>query len=114
MITVSFAYNNHRGVTEARTIDVYSLDFLTKPGFGYQPGWFLTGRCHARNATRSFALSHIVLTPEESAPVNIGIRIPLNRFGIEVHDMEMNLEDERHSDSSDEGTRSENSTGNDE
>lgn len=70
--TLAFAYVNHRGESEARVIDVVSLDFIRKPGFGYQPGWFLTGWCHSRNAIRSFALSHIVLTPEE-ATGHIGI-----------------------------------------
>lgn len=100
MITVSFAYNNHRGVTEARTVDVYSLDFLIKPGFGYQPGWFLHGFCHDRKAMRSFALSHIVLTPEHAEPINVGIRIIIDRLAHEAEQLkskEQHNEDQRNS-----------------
>lgn len=77
MITVSFAYNNHRGVSEARTVDVWSIDFRRNPGFGYQPGWFITGHCHDRKAIRSFALSHIVLPPDTD------LYLPIDRLSIE-------------------------------
>lgn len=61
MITISFYYKNHRGSIEERTIDVESLDWLSAPDYDYQPGWFITGRCHDRDAIRSFALTHIIL-----------------------------------------------------
>lgn len=61
MKTINFKYRSHRGVIEDRTIDVDMVGWLHNPGYGYQPGWFISGRCHDRNARRSFALSHIVL-----------------------------------------------------
>jgi hypothetical protein len=59
--TISFKYRSHRGVVEDRTIDVETIEWLAKPGYDYQPGWFISGRCHDRGARRSFALSHVVL-----------------------------------------------------
>lgn len=59
--TVSFLYRNHKGIIAERTVDVEDISFLTKPGYEYQPGWFINGHCHDRKARRSFALSHIVL-----------------------------------------------------
>lgn len=57
----TFKYRNHGGKEAIRTIEVQSLDFLRNPGFGYQPGWFLTGICEDKKEVRSFALSHIIL-----------------------------------------------------
>lgn len=58
---VSFKYKNHNGQEAIRHVEVESLDFLVNPGFGYQPGWFLSGICQDKKERRSFALSHIVL-----------------------------------------------------
>lgn len=59
--TISFNYRNHRGKVENRTIDVDRVEWLARPGYDYQPGWFISGYCHDRKARRSFALTHIVL-----------------------------------------------------
>lgn len=61
MTTVKFTYLNHHGKEAARTVDVECLEFQRSPGYGYQPGWFLTGHCHDKDARRSFALSRIIL-----------------------------------------------------
>lgn len=61
MTTISFFYKNHRGEVAERTIDVDSIEWQNNPGYDYQPGWFISGHCHDRDARRSFALSHIVL-----------------------------------------------------
>lgn len=58
---VTFKYKNHRGEETVRNVDVKSIDFVLNPGYGYQPGWFLSGICQDKQANRSFALSHIVL-----------------------------------------------------
>ena len=57
---VVFTYMNHRGEQSQRFVEVDALEFLNKPGFGYQPGWFLSGWCSKAKARRSFALSRIV------------------------------------------------------
>lgn len=62
---VSFVYRNHRGAQSWRTIEFDSLEFHFNPGFEYQPGWFISGFDLERNARRSFALSHIVLSEHE-------------------------------------------------
>lgn len=61
MATITFNYLNHKGVTAERTVDVDAVEFHRNPGFDYQPGWFISGRCHAKNARRSFALCRIIL-----------------------------------------------------
>lgn len=66
MATVKFKYLNHRGVTAKRTVDVDSVEFIGVSNFGYQPGWFISGRCHDKNARRSFALSRIVFEEDFS------------------------------------------------
>lgn len=76
MATVTFDYLNHRGVTSKRTIDVDAVEFLTRPGFNYQPGWFISGLCHDKKARRSFALSRIQL-PEDVAD-GVTSAFPLN------------------------------------
>lgn len=58
---VTFTYKNHRAEISERTIEVQSLDWEINPPYGYQPGWFLRGICQNRKASRSFALTHIVL-----------------------------------------------------
>lgn len=61
MSEVSFLYRNHKGGTRWRRVEVESLEFIEKPGFDYQPGWFLNGRDLDLDARRSFRLSNIVL-----------------------------------------------------
>ena len=61
MITSTFKYRSHRGVIEERTIDVDSVEWVSNPGYDYQPGWFISGMCHDRNKRRSFVLTNIVL-----------------------------------------------------
>lgn len=56
---ITFYYKNHRGEVAERRVEVDSLEFVTNPGFGYQPGWFLSGHDLDKDARRSFALSHI-------------------------------------------------------
>lgn len=71
--TISFEYMNHNGKRSMRTIDVDRVEFCMEPGFGYQPGWAVSGRCHEKNARRTFFLSRIVFPEPEK-----GIRhIPL-------------------------------------
>jgi hypothetical protein len=64
MTTITFIYQNHRGETGPRTIDVDRVEFIREPGFGYHAGWFISGICHDRQARRSFALDRIVMDPE--------------------------------------------------
>lgn len=64
MKTISFKYLNHRGKTDERTIDFEALEFIREPGFGYQSGWFISGRCHTKNARRSFSLNRIIMDTE--------------------------------------------------
>lgn len=69
MKIVEFNYLNHRGELKRRRVLPLSLDFQKNPGYGYQPGWFLTGWCQDKKATRSFALSRIQLnTPDSLIP----------------------------------------------
>lgn len=74
MTTITFKYLNHRGVTTERTVDVDSVEFLHNPGFNYQPGWFISGRCHTKNARRSFALNRIEL-PDDGRTYHL-FRLP--------------------------------------
>lgn len=76
MSLVAFRYRNHKGVVKTRSVEVKSLDFLKEPGFGYQPGWFLTGICADKNEIRSFALCNIILDGVPSMP-NLGERFKL-------------------------------------
>jgi hypothetical protein len=58
---VKFKYKNHRGEITPRTVDLDSIEFITKPGYGYQPGWFLSGIDQDKNARRSFSVHNIIL-----------------------------------------------------
>lgn len=59
-----FVYTNHKGVTSTRKVAVDSVEFITAPGFNYQPGWFISGICQDKQERRSFALSHIKMPSE--------------------------------------------------
>lgn len=62
MHEVKFLYVNHKGQRRMRRVGgALSLDFQRSPGYGHQPGWFLSGMDLDKNEPRSFALSHIVL-----------------------------------------------------
>lgn len=74
--TVIFTYRNHKGAERLRRVQIQSLDFFSNPGYGYQPGWHLTGLDLDKNEVRSFALSHIVFEPDTKG-ANIRMRIPL-------------------------------------
>lgn len=58
---IGFDYLNHHGKLATRHVEVSRLQFEFRPGFGYQPGWFLNGTCLDKKATRSFALDRIIL-----------------------------------------------------
>lgn len=62
---MKFQYLNHNGKLAERNVDIDSLEFHRNPGYGYQPGWFISGFDHDKAARRSFALSRIVLDPIE-------------------------------------------------
>lgn len=64
---IRFTYRNHRGEVEQRFITNPSIEFIRQPGYGYQPGWFISGYCVDRGARRSFALTHIQL-PDDPRP----------------------------------------------
>lgn len=74
---LTFTYRNYKGVEAKRRIGgIITLEFLTSVGFGYQPGWFLSGTDLDKEAAgadfprRSFALSHIVFDPESPPEFN--------------------------------------------
>lgn len=62
---LKFQYKNHRGEITMRTVRFKALQFLIRPGYNYQPGWFLHGYDMDKLADRSFALCNIIL-PQES------------------------------------------------
>ncbi len=59
---IEFTYRNHRGRTALRRVRVDSVEWIGRPGFDYQPGWFISGIDLDKEERRSFALSHISLT----------------------------------------------------
>jgi hypothetical protein len=61
MTVVTFRYLNYKGEESDRTIADPVLEYHSHPGFGYQPGWFISGYDASRDARRSFALTHIIL-----------------------------------------------------
>lgn len=65
MTTIRFTYTNHHGKVAERTVDVDSLEYYNSPGFGYEPGWFISGFCHDKQARRSFALEHISINGKD-------------------------------------------------
>ena len=70
---LEFQYINHRGEMSLRTLDVDALEFHFNPGYGYQPGWFISGFDMERQARRSFALSRIMF--EEIGNLGPGNRV---------------------------------------
>lgn len=67
MRTVDFIYTNHRGETRRRFVKPLALEWITKPGFGYEAGWFLRGIDVERTdqqLERSFALTNISLAED--------------------------------------------------
>lgn len=66
MENVEFVYKNYRGETRFRNVKPERLTWLPKPGFGYQPGWFLEGICNDSGERRSFALVNIILPSANS------------------------------------------------
>jgi len=74
---INFHYKNHRGVTELRTIELLSLDYVPMPHieYGYGPGWFLHGKDYTvrdgierQGEPRSFALDHIQMKEYYAPP----------------------------------------------
>lgn len=55
----TFRYKNHRGEIAERTVTLGTIEYLPEPGYGYKPGWFLSGWCHDKRARRSFAFANI-------------------------------------------------------
>lgn len=74
---ITFHYKNHRGEVAERHVEVDSLEFVTNPGFGYQPGWFLSGHDLDKGARRSFALSHIQSGDTDFVGRGQGFHMPL-------------------------------------
>jgi hypothetical protein len=68
---IQFRYKNHRGEEGARDVTVDSIAYLRKPGFSYEPGFFIMGYCHDKQAQRSFAFCNVVLPPDELMPYRI-------------------------------------------
>jgi len=73
---LSFTYKNYKGITSDRMLDVECLEYLTNPGFDYEPGWFLTGIDVHKGERRSFSLDHIIFPPEPPLPT-VACRIDL-------------------------------------
>lgn len=63
--TVTFTYINHRGEEALRTVRPVSVSYLTEPGYGYAPGWFLIGHDLDKQAERIFSLSNIQTAGQE-------------------------------------------------
>lgn len=70
MKPLSFTYINHNGKKSRRTINPETLEFDFKPGYGYQPGWAISGYCHDKEARRTFFLSRIIFDDENLPPQN--------------------------------------------
>jgi predicted DNA-binding transcriptional regulator YafY len=62
---LTFEYKNHRGEVATRRVKPIGVMFVRNPSYGYQPGWFLHGRCLDKDAIRSFALCNIILPDNE-------------------------------------------------
>lgn len=57
--TVRFAYLNHRGKAETRTVTPGTLFYGDRPPWYPEPQWLLHGYDHDRQAFRTFALAKI-------------------------------------------------------
>lgn len=76
MIIINFNYKNYRGEVSFRRVAVDSIEFLTNPGFGYQPGWFISGIDLDKNARRSFRFDNIVL--DAASEQSFGWKFPFS------------------------------------
>ena len=68
---VYFTYRNYKGKESRRRVKVDSIEFIRDPGFGYQPGWFLSGMDLDKNARRSFAFSSMIISDELIFRINL-------------------------------------------
>lgn len=66
---VRFDYKNHNDKTATRNVVVDSVEYIVEPGFGYSPGWFLSGFDVDKMARRSFALDSIILPSDAKMKV---------------------------------------------
>src|SRR5690242_4329685 len=88
---MKFVYTNYKNETAERDVEVLSIDFLTNPGFGYAPGWFITGRDRDRKGdVRSFRIDERMLPTEAdfNAPRHRHPGLTLVEYPItETHDI---------------------------
>ena len=61
---VTFQYLNYQGKQTTRTVTPDAIEYIAAPGYGYEPGWFLSGFDHDKKARRSFQLNNII-TPDD-------------------------------------------------
>jgi hypothetical protein len=59
-VVAFFKYKNHRGEVADRRVRVETIGWIEEPGFGYEPGWFISGHCLDKGDRRSFAFVNIV------------------------------------------------------
>lgn len=83
MPIVRFKYRNHRGKVSDRIVDVRQIEWIERPGYDYQPGWFISGICQDKQAYRSFALNHVVLVKDN---LKLDITTDLKRLH-KIHDV---------------------------
>jgi hypothetical protein len=62
-MTFQFRYINHRGENEIRTVRPIKFEWLSNPGWGYTPGWFLTAFDYDRGEERSFRIDGLHFFP---------------------------------------------------
>lgn len=62
---IAFEYLNHNGKRSDRDVDIDSLEYHRNPGFGYQPGWFVSGWDYDKANRRSFALDRITISADQ-------------------------------------------------
>jgi predicted DNA-binding transcriptional regulator YafY len=65
MNTIRFSYKNYKGEVEERNVRPLALEYLTRPGYGYEPGIFLRAFDIARNAVRSFRIDERFQLPDD-------------------------------------------------
>lgn len=66
---IKFKYRNHRGDINERDVTLWNIAYHPKPGWGYEPGWFLNGYDHDRSARRSFKFENII--PESNTGITL-------------------------------------------